>query len=175
MQPVLAVYAGYSMTQEHVDPGPALDPYVQDAMDEIEHVTDSADTKWGAQRAKDGHPAPFALNFVEIGNEDNFEITLTNPRATAVMPSSTERSKQKYRTCNSSRPLRLTSVKPDIVDDHYCKHAEEFFADVHHYDKADRNGPNIFVGEWATREGGPTPNFGAALGDRMDDRYGAQQ
>jgi len=51
--PVLAVYAGYSMMQEHVDPGPALDPYVQDAMDEIEYVTGAIDTQWGAQRAKD--------------------------------------------------------------------------------------------------------------------------
>ena len=41
----------------------------------------------------------------------------------------------------------------------------EFFHDATHYDKTDRNGPKIFVGEWATREGAPTPNFGAALGD----------
>ena len=39
MEPVLAVYAGYSLAQEHVDPGPALEPYVQDALDEIEYVT----------------------------------------------------------------------------------------------------------------------------------------
>ncbi len=39
------------------------------------------------------------------------------------------------------------------------------FAEARHYDNADRNGPKIFVGEWATREGAPTPNFGAALGD----------
>ena len=63
MQPVLAVYAGYSMAQEHVEPGSALDPYVQDALDEIEYVTGSTDTKWGAERAKNGHPAPFTLNF----------------------------------------------------------------------------------------------------------------
>ena len=53
----------------------------------------------------------------------------------------------------------------DVIDDHYYKRAEEFFEDAHHYDKADRNGPKIFVGEWATREGTPTPNMGAALGD----------
>ena len=58
MQPVLAVYAGYSLAQEHVDPGPALEPYVQDALDEIEYVTGGTDTKWGAERAKDGHPEP---------------------------------------------------------------------------------------------------------------------
>jgi alpha-N-arabinofuranosidase len=43
--------------------------------------------------------------------------------------------------------------------------AEKSFSEAHHYDKADRNGPKIFVGEWATREGDPTPNLQAALGD----------
>ena len=53
-----AVYAGYSMAQEHVAPGPDLDPYVQDALEEIEYVTGGKETKWGAERAKDGHPRP---------------------------------------------------------------------------------------------------------------------
>jgi alpha-N-arabinofuranosidase len=52
-----------------------------------------------------------------------------------------------------------------VIDDHYYRRAQEFYQDVHHYDQTDRNGPKIFVGEWATREGSPTPNFGAALGD----------
>ena len=52
-----------------------------------------------------------------------------------------------------------------MVDDHYYVRATQFFDDAAHYDKTDRNGPKIFVGEWATREGTPTPNFGAALGD----------
>src|SRR5438105_15900896 len=53
----------------------------------------------------------------------------------------------------------------DVLDDHYYRRAQQFFDDVHHYDNADRNGPKIFVGEWATREGTPTTNLGAALGD----------
>ncbi len=73
MQPLLAVYAGYSMQQEFVKPGPDLDPYVQDALDEIEYVTGDASTKWGAERVKNGHPAPFKLSYVEIGNEDWFD------------------------------------------------------------------------------------------------------
>jgi len=56
MRPLLAVYAGYSLSQEHVKPGPDLEPYVQDALDEIEYVTGGTDTKWGAERAKDGSP-----------------------------------------------------------------------------------------------------------------------
>ncbi len=75
LQPVLAVYAGYSLQQEVVKSGADLEPYVQDALDEIEYVTGDASTKWGGQRAKDGHPAPFALNYVEVGNEDQFDRT----------------------------------------------------------------------------------------------------
>ena len=56
MEPVLAVYAGYSLMGEHVEPGAQLDSYVQDALDEIEYVTGGTDTKWGAVRAKNGHP-----------------------------------------------------------------------------------------------------------------------
>ena len=73
MQPVLAVYAGYSLRGEHVTPGADLEPYVQDALDEIEYVTGGPDTKWGAERVKDGHPKPFQLHYVEIGNEDWFD------------------------------------------------------------------------------------------------------
>jgi alpha-L-arabinofuranosidase len=162
MQPVLAVYAGYSMAQEHVEPGPALDPYVQDALDEIEYVTGGTDTKWGAERAKDGHPAHFALNFVEIGNEDEFDKSKSYDGRYAQFYKAI---KAKYPQLQLIATTPVKSVTPDVVDDHYYKQAEQFFADVHHYDKTDRSGPKIFVGEWATREGGPTPNFGAALGD----------
>lgn len=76
MEPVLAVYAGYSLAQEHVNPGPDLEPYVQDALDEIEYVTGSTDTKWGGVRAKNGHPQAFKLTYVEVGNEDQFGVDI---------------------------------------------------------------------------------------------------
>ena len=56
-------------------------------------------------------------------------------------------------------------MKPDILDEHFYMSAEKSFSDVAHYDKYDRTGPKIFVGEWATREGEPTPNLESALGD----------
>jgi alpha-L-arabinofuranosidase len=61
--------------------------------------------------------------------------------------------------------MPVKGMTPDIVDDHYYKREQGMFEEARHYDKTDRNGPKIFVGEWATREGSPTPNFGAALGD----------
>ena len=162
MQPVLAVYAGYSLRQEHVNPGKDLEPYVQDALDEIEYVTGDASTEWGAERAKDGHPAAFPLTYVEVGNEDFFDRSKSYDARYA----------QFYDAIKAKYPqlqiIATTAVKGhaiDVLDDHYYRRAEQFFGDTHHYDKTDRNGPKIFVGEWATREGNPTPNMGAALGD----------
>ena len=74
-EPLLAVYAGYNLNGDHINAGPDLQPYVQDALDEIEYVTGPVASKWGAQRAKDGHPRPFKLQYVEIGNEDWFDKT----------------------------------------------------------------------------------------------------
>jgi alpha-N-arabinofuranosidase len=162
MQPVLAVYAGYSLQQQFVKPGPDLEPYVQDALDEIEYVTGDASTKWGAERVKDGHPAPFALNFVEIGNEDQFDRSKSYDGRYAQFYDAI---KKKYSALTLIATTPIKGHVMDMVDDHYYKRAEQFFDDAHHYDKADRNGPKIFVGEWATREGTPTPNMGAALGD----------
>lgn len=162
MQPVLAVYAGYSLAQEHVAPGPDLDPYVQDALEEIEYVTGGTDTKWGGERVKDGHPAPFPLTYVEIGNEDVFDKSGSYDGRYGQFYDAI---KKKYPDLQLIATTAVKSRKPDIVDDHFYRSAEAFFNDVHHYDKTDRNGPKIFVGEWATREGVPTPNFGAALGD----------
>jgi len=178
MQPVLAVYAGYSMAQEHVTPGPDLDPYVQDALDELEYVTGAANTKWGAERAKDGHPEPFKLTYVEIGNEDWFDRSNSyDGRYTQFYKAI----KAKYPDLQLIATAPVKSIKPDVLDEHFYVRAAENFHDATHYDpptssaapvwnggrydKADRNGPKIFVGEWATREGQPTPNFGAALGD----------
>jgi alpha-N-arabinofuranosidase len=162
MQPLLAVYAGYSMMQEFVKPGPDLDPYVQDALDEIEYVTGDAGTKWGAERVKDGHPAPFKLSYVEIGNEDWFDKSGTYGDRYAQYYKAI---KAKYPELQLIATAPITTMKPDVIDDHYYRRAQEFYDDVHHYDQTDRNGPKIFVGEWATREGLPTPNFGSALGD----------
>jgi len=162
IEPVMAVYAGYSMAQEHVDAGEKLEPYVQDALDEIEYVTGGPETKWGAERVKDGHPAAFPLHYVEIGNEDEFDKSGSYDGRYAQFYKAI---KQRYPALQVIATTAVKSVKPDVLDEHFYMPAEESFAGAHHYDKTDRNGPKIFVGEWATREGTPTPNLEAALGD----------
>ncbi|MGA8043146.1 MAG: alpha-L-arabinofuranosidase C-terminal domain-containing protein, partial [Terracidiphilus sp.] len=162
MQPLLAVYAGYSLKGEHVEPGADLEPYVQDALDEIEYVTGGTDTKWGAARAKGGHPAPFALKYVEIGNEDWFDKSGSYDGRYAQFYKAI---KAKYPNLQLIATTPVKGATPDVIDDHFYVRATQNFHDAAHYDKTDRNGPKIFVGEWATREGTPTPNMGAALGD----------
>ncbi len=169
MEPLLAVYSGYSLQGEHVTPGPDLEPYVQDALDEIEYVTGDVATRWGAERAKDGHPAPFALHFVEIGNEEYHDPSGTYDARFAQFYAAIKKAHPELQIV-ATAPVQ--TVRPDILDDndhalhtHFYRTAQQFFTDVHHYDNYDRSGPKILVGEWATREGSPTTNLGAALGD----------
>ena len=159
---VLAVYAGYSLKGDHIHPGPELTPFVQDALDEIEFATGDTLTKWGAVRAKLGHPAPFPVKYVEIGNEDEFDRSGSYEGRYAQFYKAI---KARYPQLQLIATTPLKRMRPDVLDDHYYKRADQFFADVKHYDNVDRNGPKIFVGEWATREGSPTTNMGAALGD----------
>jgi len=172
IEPVLAVYAGYSLKQQHVDPGPKLQPFVDDALDEIEYVTGDATTKWGAERAKDGHPAPFPLHYVEIGNEDGADKSKSYDGRFAQF---FDAIKAKYPAlqCISTAGgkdglgsrIQMKLRRPDVIDEHYYRKAYEMEMDAAHYDSYDRTGPKIFVGEWATREGVPTTNLNAALGD----------
>jgi alpha-L-arabinofuranosidase len=134
---------------------------VEEALEEIEYVTGDTSTKWGAVRAKNGHPAPFPLTYVEIGNEDQFDRSRSyNGRFGQFY----DAIKAKYPSLQLIATMPVTSRTPDVVDDHYYRSARQMEAD-HHYDNHSRKGPKIFVGEWATTEGSPTPTLNAALGD----------
>ncbi len=163
MEPVLAVFAGYALRHDYIKAGPELDPYVQEALEEIEYLTgDAATTKWGAQRARDGHPAPFPLHYVEVGNEDWFDRSGSyDGRFTQFFNAI----KAKYPNLQVIATTPVKSVTPDLVDEHYYRSQEQMEAQSHMYDTRQREGPKIFVGEWATRVGRPTPNMAGALGD----------
>lgn len=162
MQPVLAVYAGYSLNGTHVNPGPDLAPFVQDALDEIEYVAGDAKSTWGARRVADGHPKPFPLTYVEIGNEDFFDKQGTYDARFAQYYDAI---KTRYPNLQLISTAKISSRTPDIYDDHYYRSAAAMERDTRHYDGYSRMGPKIFVGEWATIEGEPTPTMNAALGD----------
>jgi alpha-N-arabinofuranosidase len=184
-EPVLAVYAGYSLKGAHVNPGPDLEPFVQEALEEIEYVTGGADTTWGARRAKDGHPAPFEMTYVEIGNEDWFDKSGSYDARYGQFYSAI---KAKYpqlkliSTIGNDQPerARVHTLKPDVTDEHYYRSANDFIRTSPEYARSyDRSGPEIFVGEWAayetsfppwnarSRNEPPTPAMKSALGDAV--------
>ncbi len=181
-KPVLAVFAGYVLGGQVVKAGPELQPYVQEALDEIEYVTGGPDSKWGAQRIKDGHAKPFPLECVEIGNEDGFDRS----------GSYEGRFVQFYDAIKGKYPaLRVISTtggkdwlgprypikqrSPDLFDEHYYASNWDMMAMATKYDGYDRKGPKIFVGEWASQnvdqpwtnaaQKGPTSDLSSAISD----------
>jgi alpha-N-arabinofuranosidase len=171
-EPVLAVFAGYALNGENVPAGPALQPFVQEALDEIEYVTGDVSTKWGAQRAKDGHPAPFKLRYVEIGNEDGFDKKKTyDGRYTQFHDAIRAKYPQLklISTVNGNDWLgqqqKVTSRVPDLVDEHFYYTPLQMMHDAARYDSYERKGPKVFIGEWASQEGEPTTDLHSALAD----------
>jgi alpha-N-arabinofuranosidase len=182
-EPLLAVYAGYSLKGAHVNPGRDLEPYVQDALDEIEYVMGPATSKWGSMRAKAGHPAPFKLTYVEVGNEDWFDKSGSYDQRFAQFNTAIKTRYPQLKvisTVGFEQPegVRVHSVKPDVLDEHYYRTVDVFLKMARgQYEKYDRRGPEIFVGEWAayetpfepwnarSRGEPPTPNVRAAIGD----------
>jgi len=188
-EPVLAVYAGFSLPSDAhrsgitIKPGPNLAPYVQEALDEIEYVTGAVTTTWGARRAADGHPVPFPLHYVEIGNEDFVGDAKRSYNARFAQFSDAIKAAHPDLQCIATIPV--TGRVPDVIDDHYYATSTEMMKLAHKYDNYDRRKPKIFVGEWATREikhvdtngvvtynwmpwayrDAPTPNLHQALGD----------
>jgi alpha-N-arabinofuranosidase len=135
-------------------------------VDEIEYVTGDSSTKWGAQRAKDGHPAPFPLHYVEIGNEDMFDKSHSYPERFAQFAIALRKAYPQLKLIATDAVKEVDpGAQPDVVDDHYYKTPAQMFDLVKHYDAAPRNAEKVFVGEWATRGGSPTPDMGDALGD----------
>jgi alpha-L-arabinofuranosidase len=163
-QPVLAVYAGYSLNGTHV-PLDQLGPYVQDALDEIQYVTGDTSTTWGAQRAADGHPKPFPLSYVEVGNEDQFDRSGSYDGNTGRFAQFYDAIKAAYPQLKVIATTPVTARTPDVLDQHFYDPPSYFDTHATMYDTASRSGPKIFVGEWASQEGTPTPDLNAALGD----------
>ncbi len=168
MEPVLGLYAGYSLNRQAVPAGEELKPYVQEALEEIEYVSGDANTTWGARRAKDGHPAPFALHYVEIGNEEGLGPSGYGARFVQFYDAIKARY-PKIKIISSAPGVAVVDgKKPDIVDDHYYPAPAEMIALWNRYDNYDRSHPKVFVGEYATRIGdsGPaTPNVEYGLCD----------
>ena len=161
--PVLAVWAGYTLTGTVV-PQSQLAPYVQSALDEIQYATGPTTTYWGAQRAADGHPAPFDVTMVEIGNEDFFDGSGSYNAYRYPMFANAIRAAYPQIKLIATTPV--TNGPVDIVDEHYYNNDPQYFAEnAHIFDSVSRSGPKVIVGEYATTNGTPTGTLANAVGE----------
>lgn len=155
-----------------------LEPYIQDALDLIEFANGDVNTKWGKVRADMGHPAPFNLRFLGIGNEqwdykDNPAFTSRlkkfldvlkkkHPEIKYIGTTGPDSEGDKFRMLQP----KMKEMKVDLYDEHFYRN-EKWFTDSinrHRYDNYDRKGPKIFAGEYACHGKGKKWNhFNAAL------------
>jgi alpha-L-arabinofuranosidase len=159
-QPILAVYAGYTLNGS-TDTGATLQADVQDAVNEIHYLTDPVTTTWGAERAANGHPAPYKIKQVEIGNEDFFSSNYA-----ARYPLFYSAIHTAFPSLQIIATATNTGGAPyDILDEHFYQSPSWFEANSNYFNSVDRSGPKIFIGEYASNEGYPTNDLNSALGD----------
>jgi len=139
-----------------------LGPYIQDALDLIEFANGATNTAWGAKRAALGHPGPFNMKMLGVGNEqwgqqyiDRYAkfaaaIKAKYPGIQLVSAAGPSPDDQRFQFAWS----KLRALHADIIDEHSYALPDWFFANSHRYDHYDRNGPKVFMGEYAAQSVG---------------------
>ena len=137
-----------------------LQPYIDDALDLIEFANGGTDTKWGKLRADMGHPAPFNLQQIGVGNEqwgplypvrlEKFmkAIRAKYPKMKIVGTSGTSPDDNDGKQFSYGWE-QMKKLKADLVDEHYYRDQDWFMNNVTRYDNYDRKGPKVFAGEYA--------------------------
>ena len=149
-------YQNWNNPKAHV-PVDSLQPYIQDCLDLIEFANGDGNTTWGKKRAEMGHPAPFNLKFLAVGNEqwDNLYYERLRPFVKAI--------KAKYpniKLIGTSGPdsegemfdkgwKAMKELKADLVDEHFYRDEHWFLSHGLRYEGYDRKGPKVFAGEYA--------------------------
>ena len=136
-----------------------LQPWIDDVLDLIEFANGSTDSEWGAKRAAMGHPAPFNLKYIGIGNEqwgvEYFEryekfyevISEKHPEIKLITSMGWNSEGEKFEM--AAEWLRNNKEKAFAADEHFYKSPEWFLENIHRYDGYDRSEPKIFAGEYA--------------------------
>ena len=149
-------YQNWNNPKAHV-PVDSLQPYIQDCLDLIEFANGDVNTTWGKKRAEMGHPAPFNLKFLAVGNEqwDTLYYERLRPFVKAI--------KAKYpniKLIGTSGPdsegkmfdkgwKAMKELKADLVDEHFYRDEHWFLSHGLRYEDYDRKGPKVFAGEYA--------------------------
>ena len=173
-EPLPVISCGLSCQFQNPDPTKpgvhvpvdALDDYIQDALDLVEFANGPVDSKWGKVRADMGHPEPFNLKFLGVGNEQwdyDEKHGGYGPVFTERLKKFSDALRKKYPTLkligttgpNSEgwdfdllQP-RMKELKVDLYDEHYYRNEQWFLSHGLRYDSYDRKGPRVFAGEYA--------------------------
>ncbi|MFL5809562.1 MAG: alpha-L-arabinofuranosidase C-terminal domain-containing protein [Flavisolibacter sp.] len=157
--PILNCGMACQFNTGEVVPTEELDPYLQDALDLIEFANGSSATKWGKLRTQLGHPAPFNLKLMGVGNEQWGEqyierykyfaaaIKKKYPHIKLVNSVGPDPDGERFNYLNDT----LRKMNADILDEHYYRKPEWFTENAKRYDNYDRKGPKIFAGEYAAQ------------------------
>ena len=135
---------------------------LQEALDALEYARGPVESRWGALRAQMGHPEPFDLRYFEIGNENHGPEY--NERYERIRKAVLERYPDLIIVANTH--VERDGLPLDIADEHYYNQTEWFAKNTGIYDKYDREGPDIFVGEFAVVTG-PVRTLYPAIGEAM--------
>lgn len=160
-EPLFCVNAGISHKESIADE--RIGPWIQDALDAIEYANGPVTSVWGNIRARNGHPAPFNLKFIEVGNENYGAQYFRNYERIA------KAIKAKYPEMNviandwsGGHPTQPT---PELIDEHYYNNPDWFLINATKYDAYDRKGPKIFIGEYAANSAVGKGNLRGAIGE----------
>ncbi|HML73849.1 MAG TPA: alpha-L-arabinofuranosidase C-terminal domain-containing protein [Anaerohalosphaeraceae bacterium] len=144
-----------------------LQPYVQDALDLIEFANGPADSEWGKKRAAMGHPEPFKMKYLGVGNEQwgpqyverykvfaralkekypEIQLVAATGSDPAIFPNGDNEVKYLWG--------QWRILKPEIVDEHFYRKHTWFSDNAARYDSYARNEPKVFVGEYAAMSHG---------------------
>jgi alpha-L-arabinofuranosidase len=139
-----------------------MGPYVQDALDAIQYANGPTNSTWGALRAAAGHPAPFNLNYIEIGNENGG--TAYNDRYALFYNAIVSNYPGIHVIADNWGGLPV-SAPVQISDEHYYGPPAFFLDNANKYDSYSRSGPKVYVGEYAVTTGGGHGNLAGALAE----------
>ena len=175
-EPLPVLNCGLSCQYENQDPNEncpvdKLQPYKDDALDLIEFANGPVTSKWGKIRADMGHPAPFNLKLIAIGNEqwgplypERLEpfikaIRARYPEIKIIGSSGPQSEGEDF---NFLWP-EMKRLKVDLVDEHFYRSPEWFLNGAKRYDSYDRQGPKVFAGEYACHPANRENSFLTAL------------
>ena len=159
-------------------PVDSLQPWIDETLAALEYANGDVSTKYGALRAKNGHPAPFNIEYLEIGNENN----QPDPRQQSDhyydrFRLFKEQILAKYPNMHlignvaawgTDTPTWDSQERVELLDEHYYRNPAWFADNFHKYDTYSRKGPKIYVGEYAVTDGfGELGNMNAALGEAV--------